>query len=222
MLDNYEKDIKLLVTWYVRAKEVTITAESLDTINGTFIQPLHEQRYCLDHLIRAVLYEKEGKPEELVKKAISSAISHLQRAYSDSVEWMLVSVVDEFSNILAPYTSEQISKGFSKYYSEIRPNIDKITGIVNQYKIVKSAERATNTEETGIAESAEQFVDEKVVQDLQRYLEELHNSQGALIDIKSRDDEQKKKVIIKDKIMFPIVTGVIGTIVGTLFMLLFT
>lgn len=43
MLEKYKKDIEVLITWYERAKEVTIIAESLDTVNGSFIQPLHEQ-----------------------------------------------------------------------------------------------------------------------------------------------------------------------------------
>lgn len=221
MLEKYEKDIDLLLTWYGRAKEVTILAESLDTINRAFIQPLHEQRYCLDHFVRAISYERRGNSDENVKKAISSAISHLQRAYSDSVEWTLVSVVDEFSISLEPYTSEQIVRGFPKYYSEIRPKIDEITNEVNKYKLNKSVEKASNTKEAARAEIAEQFVDGDVVKKLKEYLEDLHNCQGALIDIKKRDDKKEKEATIKDEFILPIVTGVIGAVIGALIMFLF-
>lgn len=221
MLEKYEKDIELLLTWYEKAKEVTILAESLDTINGVFIQPLHEQRYCLDHFIRAISYEHKGNSEENVKKALSSAIAHLQRAYSDSVEWTLVSVLDEFSTSLKPYTSEQIARGFPKYYSEVRPKIDEITDKVNKYKLNKSVEKASNTKETARAEIAEQFVDGDVVKKLKECLEDLHNCQGALIDIKERDDKEEKEVTIKDKIVLPILTGVMGAVIGALIMLVF-
>lgn len=155
MLDKYTNDISLLRTWYRRAKEVAIIAESMDTLNKAYIQPLHEFRYCLDHFMRSIDNEQEKKSEEIVKKSIVSAIGHLQRTYSDSVEWMLVNVKEEYINVLNQYTNEQIQAVFPEYYTIIRPELEEIGNIVDKYKNGKSVELATDIEngETELSDS---------------------------------------------------------------------
>lgn len=215
MLENYSKEVILLVKWYERAKKVAIIAESMDTTNGGYIQPLHEQRYCLDHFIRAIVYEMNDEATEKIQKAFSSAIGHLQRSYSDSIEWILVSIKEEYCSVLEPFSSEQISKGFPAYYSDIRPEIDRITKLVSDYKIAKSIETVSDIDTTS-SEFAIQFFDENVEEKLQQYLEILHNRQGVLLDISKRDNKLKKLKAFKDKFVFPIITGVIGAIISAL------
>lgn len=226
MLEKYEKDIEVLITWYERAKEATIIAESLDIVNGVFIQPLHEQRYCLDHFIRAIVYDKDGLSEEKVKKAISAAISHLHRGYSDSVEWVHVSVLDEYTSFLQSFTTEQIARGFPEYYSTIRPELDNVTNLINGYKINKSIEEVseviTKDDAEKLSETANQYISGDLIHKLELYIELLHKRQGALIDIKERDRKEEKRITIRDKVLFPIITGVLGTVIGALIMLLFT
>lgn len=220
MLDNYTEDVELLITWYERAKEVTIEAESLDTGSGTFIQPLHEQRYCLDHFIRAITYAEDGEAEEKVKKAISSAIGHLQRDYSDSVEWMQVSVMEEYTSFLSPFTSEEINKGFPEYYSKVRIELDKIRDLVNAYKKNKSIEKAseviTDEEANKLTRITDQILAENVVIKLKEHLKLLHERQSVLLEIQERDRREEKKATIKDKIMLPIITGAAGAIIAAI------
>lgn len=196
MLDKYEKDIEVLLAWYERAKEATIIAESLDTVNGSFIQTLHEQRYSFDHFIRSVVYDKDGSSEEKVKKAISAAISHLHRGYSDSVEWIYVSVLDEYTSFLKNFNTEQIAKGFPDYYSEIRPELDKIKNQIDKYKINKSIEKVsdviTEEETVELAEASNQYLSENLIHKLRQYLEMLHERQGTLLEIANRDKEEEK------------------------------
>lgn len=216
MLEKYSKDVELLITWYERAKEVAIEVESLDTISRTFIQPLHEQRYCLDHFIRAITYDEDGGPEEKVKKAISSAIGHLQRGYSDSVEWMQVSVMEEYTSFLSSFTSEEINKGFPEYYSKVRMELDKTRDLVNKYKINKSIEKAseviTEEETENLTSITDQFLAENVVANLKDHLKLLHERQSVLLEIRKRD----RIVNIKDKIVWPIITAVVGAIIATI------
>ncbi len=226
MLDKYEKDIEILLAWYERAKEATIIAESLDTVNGSFIQPLHEQRYSFDHFIRSMVYDKDGSSEEKVRKAISAAISHLHRGYSDSVEWIYVSVLDEYTSFLKTFTTEQIMKGFPDYYSKIRPELDKIKNQIDKYKINKSIEKVsavmTEEEDVKLVEAANQYLSEDLIHNLKQYLEMLHERQGTLLEIANRDKEEEKRKTIKDNIVLPIITGVVGAVLGALLMLAIT
>lgn len=109
----------------------------------------------------------------------------MHRGYSDSVEWVHVSVLDEYTSFLHPFTAEQIAKGFPEYYLEIRPELDKITDLINKYKINKSIESISEVsaedEENRLSEAANQYVSYDLVHKLKQYLELLHERQGALI-----------------------------------------
>ena len=222
MLNKYDQEIELLLKWYERAKEVTIKAESLDTFNKGYIQPLHEQRYSFDHFLRAVNYEKNsnGKTDDdkNVIKAIDSVIGHLQRAYSDSIEWILVSVKDEYDKILAQYTNDQIKDAFSEYYSEIRPSMEDITEIVNEYKINKSIEEVVDSDIISAEElqklkkTTDQFLSIDVVNKLESYLKILHKKEASLIETKKRDKKESRK----EKILIPILTAIVSGVIVAL------
>lgn len=219
MLTNYTNEVEMLRAWHKRAKEVVIRAESMDAINRAYIQPLHELRYCLDHFMRTFDYEQSGESEEVIKKSISSAIGHLQRTYSDSIEWMLVNVKEEYVVTLNEYTNEQIQITFPEYYTEIRPAFEKITKVVNEYKINKSVEKTTEVELLSDRELqmlqviTDKFLTEDVAQKLQDFIEILHDREVSLIEAKRRD----KKAAIVDKVILPIITGIAGVIAGLLF-----
>lgn len=191
MLKDYTDVIDVLIAWYRRAKEVTIQAEAMDCLNKGYIQPMNEQRYCLDHFVRAINYEsKDDCSSESIKKALLSAIGHLQRSYSDSVEWILISVREEYH---------------------------KVTEMVNQYKINKSVEQASDPNALShnqlemLDDITGQFLSEKIVEKLITYLSTLRQKEGTLLEIKERD----KKNSLKEKIIIPIVEAVIGTVLGS-------
>lgn len=217
MLDNYTKEVNLLVTWYERAKEVAIVAESMDSRNNAYIQPLHEQRYCLDHFVRAIAYENKSENDENIKKSIISAVGHLQRTYSDCVEWILVNVKEEYITTLNQYSNEQINAVFPEYYTEIRPAFDKITDVINNYKINKSVEKATQLSDNELEmlnNVTEQFVSSEIVKKLDEYLKVLHQRESSLIEHRARE----RRVAIRDKIIWPILTGIAGGLIVALIM----
>jgi hypothetical protein len=221
MLNEYTKEIVVLRAWYTRAKDIAIKAESMDSLNKGYIQPLHELRYCLDHFMRCFDYEQAGESQEIIKKSISSAIGHLQRTYSDSIEWMLVNVKEEYIITLDDYKNEQIQMVFPEYYSEIRPSLEKITKVINEYKINKSVEKATeiisDNELEILQVVTDQFLTEDVAEKLQIYLDILHDREASLIEVKKRD----RKAAIKDKIVIPLMTGIIGVVLGFVLQLIF-
>lgn len=220
MLENFTNEIESLKVWHERAKEVTIIAESMDDENKAYIQPLHEQRYSYDHFMRAVSYQQEGESEEIVKKALESSIGHLQRAYCDSVEWILISAKEMYVETLKEYTNAQIITVFPKYYSEIRPAFDDITKAVDQYKINKSVEKdveiMTDDEMQTLKVIANSFLAQDLVKQLRHYIELLRNKEGSLIEQKIRDEKEKRKEIILYKIMLPIATAIISGIIVAL------
>lgn len=232
MLEEYTNDIKKLQSWYKRASEIVIKAESMDSISRGYVQPLNELRYCLDHFMRSLDYDKAGKDKDvdkekiqaLIKKSIDSAIGHLQRTYSDSIEWILVSVKEEYVSTLKKYTNDQIERAFPEYYTEIRPAIERITGVVNTYKINKSIEKATSSIEPlpddeleMLQNVTDQFLAEDIAEKLMNYLEMLHNREVSLIEVKRRD----RKSTIVDKLIIPIITGIIGVVIGLLLQVYF-
>ncbi len=227
MLNKYQKEIDLLLKWYDRAKVTTIKAESLDPQNTGYIQPLHEQRYALDHFVRAIKYSKDDINDTKILKAINSSIGHLQRAYSDSIEWILISVKDEFLKVLQPYTNELINQVFPEYYQTIRSDIEDITEIVNEYKNQKSVEQASVGNETQQGDDlipeeeleklntiTKQYVDIEVVEKLCKHLKTLHKKQSSLIEAKKRD----KKNEFSTKVFWPIVTAVVASLITAVIM----
>lgn len=222
MLEKYSKEIGQLTDWYAKAKAAAIRAESMDPTRTSFIQPLHEQRYSYDHFMRAVDYDAEEGNEELVKKALNAAVGHLQRAYSDAVEWMLVSVKDEYSKTLEQYTNAQIAQAFPEYYQTIKTSLTKITKAVDEYKINKGIEKTTAEIELSEEElkkidaTAKEFLSLDVVNTLINHRDELYIHESALVEVSKKD----KKGVFKDKYLIPIITGVVSGIVVLILTLL--
>lgn len=215
MLDKYSKEINQITDWYAKSKEVAIYAESMDPSRTGFVQPLHEQRYSYDHFMRAVAYDAESGNEELVRKALNSTVGHLQRAYSDSIEWMLVSVKDEYARILDQCTTTQITQAFPEYYQNIKTSLTQITKVVDNYKIKKSVEKSTTEADLSeeelreIEETATNFTSMDVVKTLMAHRDSLYTHESALIETQQRD----KKGAFKEKYLIPIITGVVSGVV---------
>lgn len=212
MLEQYNAEIEKLAEWHDKTKGVVIDAESLDIKGNTYMQPMNEQRYSYDHFVRAITYESNNDSGEKVKNALTSAIGHLQRAYSDSVEWMLVSISQEYQDTLKDFSKEQIDEGFPEYYSKIRPSLKEMTDLVNEYKKGKRIEQIedsvemTEQQATFFNNFSNQFYSDDFVQILKRHLSSLHNHEQELIQISKRDSKKN----IKDKVIIPIVTAFIS------------
>ncbi len=155
--------------------------------------------------MRALDYGEQTDNKDKIRESINAARSHLQRAYSDSIEWMLVNVTEEYRRILDNYTYEQIQGTFPEYYTKIRPELEALIQKVNNYKITKSVEEAAN-------QAANQFIAEDIAVKLEDYLKTLHLRESSLIDAKKR----YKKTSVKDKFIIPILTAAIGAIIATL------
>ena len=212
----------------------------MDSLNKAYIQPLHELRYCLDHFMRCFDYEEDGKKEDLIKKSISSAVGHLQRTYSDSIDdlppflkgqFVMVAFKMQIGDLIDSEIMQLYPIEFAKELLNLfTPELEKMTKAVDEYKINKSVEKATesieSTTEIEILSDdqlemlqvvTDQFLSEDLAKKLQDYLDILHSREVSLLEVKVRDE----KVELKDKILIPTVTGVIGVIIGFILQIIF-
>lgn len=226
MLDKYTKELESLYEWYLRAKELAIDVEGFDT--KVYIQPMHELRYSYDHLMRAAMYEMnpETNDADKIRKAIASAEGHLLRAYSDCVEWLLVTVRSEYDRILQPqkqvFTTEEINSVFPEYYNSIRDELEQISEAVNQYKKHKRVENNGNLEDAdgffsgdfikGLCDSATGFFDHKYTEKLREYLTKIHKVEKQFAIIKRR---RTINYLLKS-VLVPVATSVVGAVIAGL------
>jgi len=223
MLNAYESEIESLLEWYVRAKDLAIEVD--DFSDKTYIQPLHELRYSYDHFMRAVMYEAEKTEDEsYLKRAIMSAKGHLLRAYSDCIEWLLVTVKGEYNRVLQPfnqtYSAEEINSVFPQYYEFIRNELDQITASVTEYKKHKKIEEDGNAVDkdgfydakfiNSLCDDASGFFDHKYATKLKEYISYIHKAEVDLIKVK----KIRKKKFVLQNVLLPIATATAAALIS--------
>ena len=136
---------------------------------------------------------------------------------------MLVTVKDEYLKTLSKYDNAQIAAVFPEYYNEIRASIEKITDVVDQYKINKKVEEAVASdmlfaeELHTIKETSDQFLSMDVVNKLIQHLKTLRQKEPELIKSK----KQARRSFFMEKLLAPIITAIIsGSLVGLILSLL--
>lgn len=227
MFKEYNKEIQRLLEWYQRAKRAAIFAESLDTLNKAYIQPLHEQRYCLDHFVRAIDYYENTQlsPDikaEKVRASFASAIAHLQRCYSDSIEWMLVSVKDYYVEKLDGYDKEVIREVFPEYYTDIRPVLNDLTVKINEYKSTKKVEESQTEPSLSKEESekidavANGLLSINVAETMSAYIAKLDAVESELIhtQLKNKKKSRREKIFLPG--LIGLGTASIGAIIAAI------
>lgn len=216
MLDKYNADIDNFFSWYVEVKSILTSAEIAELNGKIYFQPYNELRYALDHFMRAIGWSKEqaavaeDKKVELdknIKSALKSATGHLQRAYSDVLEWYFLTVKNMCVKTLTPYESEQIIHAIPNYYSEIKPFLMQFEKNLAFYKENKSSEKNDLTSEENadfILFNSDDF------NKLGKIFETVQKSEASLMEMRSKG---KKKNIIT-AVIIPVITCIVGTVVG--------
>ena len=220
MLSKYTDEIKELLNWYTKAKELVIKVEGLD--DKAYIQPLHELRYSYDHLMRAIAYEMDNAPgaDTKVERAILSAKGHLVRAYSDCIEWLLVTVKAEYNRILQPqkmlFSFDEVTNILPSY-PQIKENLQMLTDAVDKYKCNKKSEEDEDFDPTEELQNPlitqlrgdDGFFDGKYADLLRTYYDLIHN-----VEDKFLSRRRKKFTLATFKnVLLPIATGVIGGLI---------
>lgn len=213
MLENHILELENLCEWYIKVKEVLLIAESKNKDKQIYIQPYNELRYCLDHLMRAFVWEfvkeqaeNDKNSDEIdssVKHAINSSIGHLQRAYSDICEWYCLNVKQWCEDIIEPFSIDQITRAIPDYYSKIKPRLIKLEDELVVYKENKSSEKNNlkNSEE-------EIIMYDNQFKELSEILETVQAAESSLVELAKKD---RRLIAIKD-IIIPLFTAVISGI----------
>ncbi len=211
--------------WYVEVKDILTCAEMVELNGKIYFQPYNELRYALDHFMRAIGWSREQstvpndkkvKLDKDIKSALKSATGHLQRAYSDIVEWYFLTVKKACFDILSPYEIEQIMHAIPNYYSEIKPFLTQFGEHLTFYKENKSSEKNDLTDDgsdDSILFNSDDF------KKLKEVLKTVQTAEPSLVEMKMKEDnakneENKKNIIIA--IVVPIITGIVGTVLGTI------
>lgn len=200
---NWEEIISL----YNTIKHLYALCEETDPELNTNLQPFNEFRAALDHLMRIVaienLDEYKGKDANDEAKKLRS---HLRRAFFDICDMLVINYRNKMINILEKYTAEEIQKALPCYYSKIRPRVEEISEEIASLR----TEKRFNGEE-----KEETAVDQypKIVEELQKYNRTISLAVPSLIDIRQKNERDKRKEFII-KWIVPIASIVIGTVIG--------
>lgn len=238
MLNEYDKETENFLRWYIEVKSVLTSVESVDLNGLVYIQPYNELRYALDHFMRAMAWADEQATvadsrkaglDSTVKNALGHAVGHLQRAYSDIVEWYFLTVKQTCFDILDPYTVEQIKCAVPDYYSEFKPFLVKFTEDLILYKENKSSEKNDLT--AGSSDEPMLFNSDNIKKLTQIY-KTVQKAEPSLVEMKLKETEKKnKEAEMKDKevrkntiksIIITVLTGLFCAVVGGVIVWLIT
>lgn len=134
-MSDFTDQWQTITKLYGCTKAIQLLAEELevDHDHKSFLQPILEQRHALDHICRSMdkIYGKEDglcdPDNDYASKNLDKAIGHMYRSFFDAADWFCIVMREKIHNLLKPYDNECISAAIPRYYSEFRPDIEKIT-----------------------------------------------------------------------------------------------
>lgn len=128
-----------IVQIHNEAKTLFILAEEMEHARfQSFLPPILEQRHALEHIIRAKADECGSEPnQEYQRENLKKALGHEYRSYFDCADWLAVILRDDILTTLRPYDSEHIQDAIPEYYSDLRPQLERIAHKVAQIRAAK-------------------------------------------------------------------------------------
>lgn len=134
-----------LTARYSWVKKIYIEAEECDPDLSTNLQPFNEFKATLDHLFRMIekiLSPKDstpGEPIERLRNEYRSIRGHLCRAFFDIADACGMSIREQISRDLAPYSTETIRLALPDYYPNWRPQLELLSQKIASYRLNKGS-----------------------------------------------------------------------------------
>lgn len=205
---NWEK----IFLYYNNIKKLYIECEETDPELQTNLQPLNEFRAALDHLMRIVAIEKleqfKGKdPSSQAEKLLS----HLRRAFYDICDMLSMNYRNKIIDSLELYSAETIKTAIPNYYSEIRPEIEKISLRIADLRANKAFDE--DSEENNLKDYM------AIVSKLRDYYVLISERAASLKELDSEEkarEQQAKKETRLTQIIIPAIICIIGVVVGVI------
>lgn len=200
-------DWKEIFDLYNTIKWLYALCEETDKELNTNIQPFNEFRAALDHLMRIIAIQNldEYKNKDAYDES-RKLYGHLKRAFFDICDLVAINYRNKIIDSLEEYTVTEINTAIPEYYTEIRPEIEKIS---NRIAFLRTEKRFTEDEES------ESAIDEypEIVKRLQEYLELVNSAVPSLLEIRNKSKNAKRANLFIQWII-PIGAIVIGSIIG--------
>lgn len=120
-------------------KELYITCEQVDPKQQAVWQSLNELRNALDHLMRVMDIQFNGSSSHDAQHEFVRMRGHLRRAFFDICDLLSIHLYNKIINTLEPFAPETIKEAIPNYYTELRPEIEKIQMQISEYRRTKGS-----------------------------------------------------------------------------------
>lgn len=202
-------DWKKIIEYYNSIKSLYIECEESDPELKTNLQPLNEFRAALDHIMRINAIEnlQEYKDQD-VDKQVEKLWSHLRRAYYDICDMLSINYRNKIIDSLKIYSSDEIMKVIPEYYSDIRPDIDRLSTKIGELRDKKNFN--TKNEISNCDEYKE------IIYKLKNYYETISSKSASLVEIHNETKKEKTKKIVTQYVIpiAGVAVAIIGIILG--------
>ena len=209
LLTEFEKEIKEMLQLQIKIRNVYFKTQN-SVINldnpGVFPQPYFEMRYALEHLAFAFIDENGNwhKDDKLAKEEMKKIRGHLLRCYTDLLEWQFLKLKVCLHKMTKGLSVNYIKEAMPNYYSELKPLFVQTEDMLTEMKSQPESEHNSRMD---------------ILDEVQTNCEKLMRE---TIKRESFDElrQKSKRQSISDifiKVVFPILTAILGAAAGVLF-----
>lgn len=208
-----QRDIWALIFYrYFKIKELYIECEETDPALNTNLQPLNEFRAALDHIMKMMwsLYTEEN-PDEVLKQS-EKLLSHLDRCFYDVCDMLSVNYRNKINTCLEGFDTDIISKALPNYYSQIKSDVEEISGRIITYR----SKKGMNPGGTGNYEEYE--ADVKKLKEhysaIRKVLPTMNEFKAQKLEREAQAKKEKRNTEVRSYVIGGIIGAVGSAIVG--------
>lgn len=126
-LDGFPDVRAEVVELYAYTKELVLLAEEMGVDMCSYLQPMMQQRDAYDHLMRIFAIDTLDDPTEdadtKMEASLNRVFQHQYRAFFDVADYMNLTIRDQITLALQPYSNSCIGAVLPEYYRNIRAGI---------------------------------------------------------------------------------------------------
>jgi hypothetical protein len=172
----------------------------------SFLQPNNELKNAWEHVVRAKANELAvvGKPDPIyIENNLVSALGHEYRAFFDICDWLSIILRERLSRLLEPYDNKTISNVIPIYYTQIRPQFERLNTDIAKLRGNKNI-----AQKDDIINHVTEY--NAIMEKLIDWITSISESVPALEDYKKREEAADTRAKIWDllKLVLAAVVGV--------------
>jgi hypothetical protein len=131
---------KKIIVLHNTNKALFIWCEDNGVQLKSFLQPNNELKNAWEHVVRAKANElgmTSAPDPEYIKRNLDKVLGHEYRAFFDICDWLSMNLRAKLIELLQPYDNTAINTIIPTYYTEIRPQLDKICNEIAKLRSTK-------------------------------------------------------------------------------------